>query len=138
MLEGLKSEKCLNDAGFHIKRAWAKGFAGSDAERHARERPRRIDGVVMTEDEELAIGAGSGGRPDNAQVIATSFLLEDFHQGAAKHPLIREKATAAVGWWLFKAGGLQKGQFAKRAEHIPETRPQERQKSLRQRGRGHE
>jgi ribosomal protein L35 len=65
-------------------------------------------------------------------------LLEDFHQSAAKHPLIREKATAAVRWRLFKAGGLKKGQSAKRVEHIPETRPQERQKSLRQRGRGHE
>ena len=92
----------------------------------------------MTEDQELATGAGSGGRPNNAQVIATLFLLEDFHQGAAKHPLLREKATAAVCWRLFEAGGLQLGQFAKRAEHIPKTRPQERQKSLRQRGRGHE
>ena len=138
MLEGFKSEKRLNDAGFHIEGAWAKGFPGSDAERHAGERPGRIDGVVMTEDEKLAIDAGSGRRPDHAQVIATLFLLEDFHQGAAKHPLIREKAAAAVRWRLFKAGGLKKGQFAKRAEHIPETRPQERQKSLRQRGRGHE
>ena len=138
MLEGLKREKRLNDAGFHIKGAWAKGFAGSDAERHAGKRPRRIDGVVVTEDQELAIGAGSGGRPDNAQVIATLFLLEDFHQRAANHPLLREKATAAVRRLLFEAGGLQKGQFAKRAEHISETRPQERQKRLRQRGRGHE
>ena len=137
MLEGLKGEKRLNDPGFHVKGARAKGFAGSDAERHAGERPRRIDGVVMTEDEELAIGAGRGGRPDNAQVMATLFLLEDFDEGAPKPPLTCEKATAAVCRLLFEAGGLKKGKLAKRAEHISKTRPQEPKKSPRQRGPGH-
>ena len=137
MLEGLKGEKRLNDPGFHVKGARAKGFAGGDAEGHAGEGSGGIHRVVMAKDEELAIGAGRGGRPDNAQVMATLFLLEDFDEGAPKPPLTCEKATAAVCRLLFEAGGLKKGKLAKRAEHISKTRPQEPKKSPRQRGPGH-
>ena len=79
MPESLKSEKRLNDTSLHVKGAWAKGSPGSDAERHAPECTGGIDGVVMAENKELARGAGSGGRPDNPQMIATLFLLEDLH-----------------------------------------------------------
>jgi hypothetical protein len=80
----------------------------------------------MAEDEELASGAGSGGRPEHPQVIATLFLLEGLHKGSTKHPLIREKSAAAVRGLFFKARRFEKGELAKRAEHIFETRPQER------------
>ena len=137
MLESLKSEKRLNDTSLHVKGAGAEGSPGSDAERHARECPGGIDGVVMAEDEELASAAGSGGRPDSPQVIATLFLFEDLHKGPTLQPLIREKSAAAVRGRLFEARGFEKGEIAKRVEHIFETRPQERQEGLRKRGRGH-
>jgi len=91
----------------------------------------------MAEDEELARDAGSGGRPDNPQVIATLFLLEGLHKGPTPQPLIREKSAATVRGRLFEARGFEKGEIAKRVEHIFETRPQERKEGLRERGRGH-
>jgi len=137
LLESLKSEKRLNDTSLHVKGAGAEGSPGSDAERHARECPGGIDGVVMAENEELARGAGRGGRPDNPQVIATLFLLEGLDKGPTLQPLIRKKSAATVRGRLFEARGFEKGEIAKRVEHIFETRPQERQEGLRKRGRGH-
>jgi len=78
----------------------------------------------MAENEKLAVGTRGRGRPDNAQVITTVFLLEDLHERATKHPLVREKAAAAVRWGLFEAGGLKESKFAKSVEHIGDTGPQ--------------
>lgn len=137
MLQGFDSKKGLDNAGFHVKCAGTKSFAGGDAEGHAGECASGVDGIVMAEDQELAVGARSRRGPDNAEMIATMFLFEDFDQRTTKHPLVGEEATATVRRMLFKAGGLKESEFTKRVQHIWETWAQNREKGLRKRELGH-
>jgi hypothetical protein len=80
----------------------------------------------VAENQELAISARSGERPDDTEMIAAVFLFEDFDERAAKHPLIGEEAATAVGRILFEAGRLKESEFSKRVQHIGETRAQKR------------
>jgi hypothetical protein len=124
LLEGFEGKERLDDTGFHIEGAWAIDFAGGDAEGHAGEAAGGIDGVIVAEDEELAFGASSGGRPNDAEMIAAVILLEHVHNAAAQEPLIGEEATTAVGGRFFEAGRFEKRQFAQKIQHAREARIQ--------------
>lgn len=57
-LQCLQREKRLNDAGLHVECPRAICFTGGNAEGHFAERTAGVDGVVMTEDQELSYRAG--------------------------------------------------------------------------------
>src|SRR6266852_7587330 len=53
-LQRVKSEKRLNEPALHVKCAGAVSFACGNTKRHRAQCARRIDRIVVPEDEELA------------------------------------------------------------------------------------
>jgi len=62
-------------------------------------------------------------------MVATKFFLENVNDAAAEEPLIREEAATAVRRGFFKARGFEESEFAKKVQHLRETRLKRRKKS---------
>src|SRR5579859_875888 len=115
----VQREERLNDSGFHVEDAGAVYFAAGGAKGHFGERSGGVDGVVMTENEKLATGFFCGARaPDDANVIAADFLMQQFDADIAFAPFRGDYFRAAVGRVFFRAGRLRQRENAQDGEHL--------------------
>ena len=103
-------EERLDDSGFHVEDAWAVGFSGGDAEGHFFQGAAGVDGVVVAEDEELAVVLRGWG--DDAEVVAAMFLGDAFDVEAVLAQFGGDDGAAAVGGGFFEAGGFGEDEAA--------------------------
>jgi hypothetical protein len=104
---GFEREESLDDAGFHVERAGAVGFAGGNVKGHVGQRAGGIDGVVVSEHEELRFGSPFRWFPNHPKMITAVILLENLRNRAVAQPLFRQKFAAAVHWLFFQAGRFE-------------------------------
>jgi len=116
--KGLQGEKRLNDAGLHVERSWAVGFASGETERHLLKRAGGVDGVVMAQDEELARRARFAGPVGDTQLIAAMHLREAFDLSAVLVPFSGDDAAAVIGRKFFQAGRFGDYEAAQNIEHL--------------------
>ena len=92
-----------------VEDARAVGLAGGDAEGHFFQGACGVDGVVVTEDEELFVCARWR---DDAEVIGAIFLGEAFDFQTVVAPFGGDDGAAVVGGEFVEAGGFGDGEAA--------------------------
>ena len=98
------------DAGFHIEDAGPSQFVAHGAAWHGSERPQRIDGVVMAE-QQHRLGVGIASEID-LQVIAKVFRLVDPQLTAELGESVRDGLRSAVRGGFVVAGRFDFDQLA--------------------------
>ena len=104
VLKGLQREKCLNDAGLHVKGSRAVSFATFQPERHPGQCSGRVNRIVVAQDQELARRTRFARRMSDAEKIATMLVRDSLRARAVLIPFFGDDATTTIGGGFFQAG----------------------------------
>jgi len=130
LLQGLESKERLDNAGLHVKSAWAIGFAPVKAIGHFGDGAGGVDRIVVTQDEKLGSGRRNGGRPDDTEMIPSMLLTKHLDERAAQQPFVGDEAAAFIGAFFIQAGGFQKRELPEDLQHVGQPAAEKRKKRL--------
>lgn len=129
-LERFEGEERLDNASFHIKDARAENPSAANGERHFAERAGRVDGVIVTENKQLARGSAGRWPPFDADVIAASLLTNQIDADVSFAPLGGNEFAATVGGAFFCARRFGERKFTQDAQHLGQPGAEGLQKFL--------
>lgn len=126
-LQCLQGVERLNDSCLHVENSGTVSFAAGDAEGHGLKRAAGINGVVVTQDQELACGASLVRPIRNAEMIGALLLRNAFDAHASFAPFFLDDFATKVGNGFFEARGFGLHEPSQGGKHLWQARLQEAQ-----------